>query len=88
MGFSRQEYWCGVPFSSPGDLPNPGIEPESLMSAGWQADSFALSATRKGTGLTWPDGRNLLAGVPSVLGCAARVRGVAQAPHEMKSVAE
>ena len=29
MGFSRQEYWSGLPFSSPGDLPNPGIEPES-----------------------------------------------------------
>ena len=27
MGFSRQEYWSGVPFPSPGDLPNPGIEP-------------------------------------------------------------
>ena len=26
MGFSRQEYWSGLPFSSPGDLPNPGIE--------------------------------------------------------------
>ena len=29
MEFSRQEYWSGVPFSSPGDLPNPGIEPRS-----------------------------------------------------------
>ena len=29
MDFSRQEYWNGLPFSSPGDLPNPGIEPES-----------------------------------------------------------
>ena len=29
MGFSRQEYWSGLPFPSPGDLPNPGIEPES-----------------------------------------------------------
>ena len=27
MGFSRQEYWSELPFSSPGDLPNPGIEP-------------------------------------------------------------
>ena len=30
MGFSRQEYWSGLPFPSPGDLPNPGIEPGSL----------------------------------------------------------
>ena len=29
MGFSRQEYWSGFPFPSPGDLPNPGIEPRS-----------------------------------------------------------
>ena len=27
--FSRQEYWSGLPFPSPGDLPNPGIEPRS-----------------------------------------------------------
>ena len=30
MGFSRQEYWSGVPFPSPGDLPDSGIEPRSL----------------------------------------------------------
>ena len=29
MGFSTQEYWNGLPFPSPGDLPNPGIEPGS-----------------------------------------------------------
>ena len=29
MGFSRQEYWSALPFPSPGDLPNPGIEPGS-----------------------------------------------------------
>ena len=29
IGFSRQEYWSGLPFPSPGDLPNPGIEPRS-----------------------------------------------------------
>ena len=29
MGFSSQEYWTGLPFPSPGDLPNPGIEPRS-----------------------------------------------------------
>ena len=39
-GFPRQEYWSGLPFSPPGDLPNPGMEPASLMSptlAGRQA---------------------------------------------------
>ena len=29
MGFPRQEYWSGLPFPFPGDLPNPGIEPRS-----------------------------------------------------------
>ena len=29
MGFSRQEYWSGLPFPSPGGLPDPGMEPES-----------------------------------------------------------
>ena len=31
-GFSRQEYWSGLPYLSPGDLPNPGIKPTSLTS--------------------------------------------------------
>ena len=34
MGFPRQEYWSGVPFPSPRDLLNPGIEPASLALAG------------------------------------------------------
>ena len=33
-GFSRQEYWSGLPFPLPGDLPDPGIEPTSLALAG------------------------------------------------------
>ena len=32
MGFSRQEYWSGLPFPTPGDFPDPGIEPMSLAS--------------------------------------------------------
>ena len=32
MGFSRQEYWSGLPCPSPGDCPSPGIEPRSLTS--------------------------------------------------------
>ena len=38
MGFSRQEYWSGLPFPSPGDLPDPGIEPGSPAS---EADASA-----------------------------------------------
>ena len=34
MGFSRQEYWSGLPFPSPGDLPNPGIQPGSTHIVG------------------------------------------------------
>ena len=45
MGFSRQKYWSGLPFPSPGDLPNPGIEPESLMSPALAGRFFTNSAT-------------------------------------------
>ena len=34
MGFPRQEYWSGLPFPAPGDLPDPGIEPVSPALAG------------------------------------------------------
>ena len=34
VGFSRQEYWSGLSFPSPGDLPDPGMEPESSALAG------------------------------------------------------
>ena len=41
MEFSRQEYWSGLAFSSPGDLPDPGIEPRSPVL---QADSLPSAA--------------------------------------------
>ena len=47
MGFCRQEYWSGLPFPPLGDLPNPGIEPASLMSPSWQAGSFPLAPPGK-----------------------------------------
>ena len=40
MGFSRQEYWSGLLFPSPGDLPGPGIEPVSLESHAMTGGSF------------------------------------------------
>ena len=43
MEFSRQEYWSGLPFPSPGSLPHPGIEPGSPIL---QADAFTIWATR------------------------------------------
>ena len=45
MGFSRQEYWSGLPCPAPGDLPNPGIEPTSLMSPALAGRFFTTSAT-------------------------------------------
>ena len=45
LGFSRQEYWSGLPFSSPGDLPDPGIKPATLMSPALAGGFFTTSAT-------------------------------------------
>ena len=45
MGFSKQEYWSGLPFPSPGDLPDPGIEHVSLVSAALAGGFFMISAT-------------------------------------------
>ena len=45
MGFSRQEHWSELPFPPPGDLPNPGVEPMSLMSPALAGRFFTTSAT-------------------------------------------
>ena len=45
MGFSRQEYWSGLPCPPPGDLPNPGVKPTSLMSPALEGRFFTSSAT-------------------------------------------
>ena len=47
MGFSRQEYWRGVPYPLPGDLPDPGIEPVFLMAPALAARFFTTSASVK-----------------------------------------
>ena len=44
-GFSRQEFWSGLPCPPPGDLPHPGIEPFSLMSPALAGEFFTTSAT-------------------------------------------
>ena len=49
MGFSRQEYWSGFPCLPPGDLPDPGIEPRSLMSP-VLAGRFFTTSIMKPTG--------------------------------------
>ena len=49
MRFSRQEDWSGLPFPSPGDLPDAGIEPSSLMSPALAGGFFTASATWEAT---------------------------------------
>ena len=59
MGFSRQEYWSGLPCPSPGHLPDPGIEPTSLTSPALAGGFFTTSTTihnmkwSRGTGKDW-----------------------------------
>ena len=43
MGFSRQEYWSGLPFPTPGDLPDPGLKPMSLASPASAGRFFTTS---------------------------------------------
>ena len=43
IGFYRQEYWSGLPFSPPGDLPHPGIEPMSPVAPELAGDSLPLN---------------------------------------------
>ena len=50
MGFPRQEYQSGLPFPSPGDLPDPGIKPESTALAG---RFFTTEPPRKPTFITF-----------------------------------
>ena len=47
MGFSRQEYWSGLPCPPPGDLPDLGIEPTTLASPALQADSLPTESPGK-----------------------------------------
>ena len=52
MEFSRQEYWSGYPFPSPGDLPDPGIKPGSPAIAG---SFFTVWASREALGMQWQE---------------------------------
>ena len=50
MGFPRQEYWGGLPFSSPGDLPDPGVEPAYLASLALAGGLFTTEAPGRPSG--------------------------------------
>ena len=55
IGFSRQEYWSGLPFPTPGHLPDPGIEPSSLVSPVLAGGFFTTEPPRSDSilGLCW-----------------------------------
>ena len=53
MGFSRQEYWSGLPCPSPGDLPYPRIEPKSLRSPALAGRFFTTSTTWEALSWRW-----------------------------------
>ena len=52
MGFSRQEYWCWLPFPTLGDLPDPGVKPMSLASSALAGRFFTTSTTWEAIVLT------------------------------------
>ena len=54
MGFSRQDYWSGVPFPPPGDLPDPGIELASLSSPALAGGFFITGAAWEGAVIEVP----------------------------------
>ena len=53
MGFSRQEYWSGLPCLPPEDFPDPGIEATSLMSSALAGRFFITSTTWEAHGCSW-----------------------------------
>ena len=68
MGFSRQEYWNGLPFPSPGDLPDPGIEPRSPTL---QADALTSEPPGKPLALLKID-------LPDLAGCLCQYIGLSK----------
>ena len=69
MGFPRQEYWSGLPYFSPGDLPNPGIELRSPASPTLAVGFFSAEPPGKQviTSLGYPKVLNLESGTGEVL---------------------
>ena len=60
MRFLRQEYWRGLPFPSPGDLPDPGIEPATFASPALASGFFATSTTWDINNLRYADDAALM----------------------------
>ena len=78
IGLSRQEYWSRLLCPPPGDLPDPGIRPASLMSPAWAGLFFTTCATREAEMLCG-DGQSCFQMLPNVLGgrrCVDRIAPV------------
>ena len=71
-GFSRQEYWSGLPCLSPGDLPDPGIKPESLMSPALASVFFTSSTTWEAQPISLPTPIKNDNPIPGCLSCLPR----------------
>ena len=81
MGFSRQEYWRGLPFPAPGDLPDPGIEPKSpalQTDALTSEPPLSLSSVNVLSSLIWTIPVNLIT-------CLISYRSISLPPIESGS---
>ena len=74
MEFSRQEYWSGLPFPSPGDLPDPGIEPGSTALQADALPSEPPGMAQTNQGIFW--------------NCQKRVRKSYWVKHDMSVIGE
>ena len=68
MGISRQEYWQGLPFPSPGNLPNPGIKPTSPESPALAGRFFTAEPPRKPHSKLTPNPHSTPTSLPSLWG--------------------
>ena len=78
MEFSRKEYWSGLPFPPPGNLPDPGIEPMSPVSPALQMDSLPTEPSEKPL-----KGDMLLSHINRVRLCATPWTAAHQAPPSL-----
>ena len=83
MRFSKQEHWSGLPFPSPGDLPDPGIKPTSLCLLHWQVGSLPLAPPGKPSETTKRENENHSSlQLGDLMGCSlpgSSVHGILQA---------
>ena len=78
MRFPKQGYWSGLPFPSPGDLPDPGIEPESLTSPALGSRFFYLIIS---FGEGFPGG-SMVKNLPANAGNSGSIPGSGRSPGE------